>query len=199
MTISIKCKGCQSTLRVPDTFAGKKVKCPKCQTALAVPDDDEVVAEVAADDDDDRDDRVADKPVPRRKPAPKLRDDDDDDDRRQAVRAGRGRDRDEEDDRPRDKRKRRRDDRGPSVGTYQPCPRCGEEGPKRVIWTWWGSFYGPAMFNHVRCLGCGHTYNGKSGGSNAIPAALFFTVPLLGILGILGGLFWFLWKNKVFG
>lgn len=204
MPISIKCKSCQSTLRVPETFAGKKVKCPKCQTALAVPEaeEEEVVAEVAPD--DDREDRIAEAPAPTRKGA-KLRDDEDDD-RREAIRDKPGRARDDDDDRGKDKRKRRSEDeededrpRKAGKSKYEPCPRCGEEEPKKVVWTWWGSFYGPAMFSHVRCLGCGHSYNGKTGGSNVIPATIFFLVPLLGILGILGGLFYMLYKAGVFG
>src|SRR5262249_30545032 len=154
MPISLKCRECKSTLRIPEHLAGKKVKCPKCQATLVVPADeeDEVVAEVAA---DDRDDRVADAPAPKRKAPPRVRDEGEEegDDRREAVRTDRKRRRDEEDEeeeRPRGKRKGRRDDdRGRSVGKYVPCPRCGEEGPKKVVWTWWGSFYGPAMFNHV--------------------------------------------------
>src|SRR5262245_34755307 len=207
MPISLKCEGCKSTLRVPDTYAGKKVKCPKCQAAIVVPEaEEEVTAEVAddRDDRDDRKDRIADAPARKRKPVARLRDEDDEeDDRRESVREGRkrarGREDEEEDDRDRkkDKRKRRRDEedddrRRPGKKKYEPCPRCGEEDAKKVTWTWWGSFYGPAMFNHVRCLGCGHCYNGRTGGSNAIPATIFFVVPLLLILAIIGGIFYML-------
>jgi len=69
---------------------------------------------------------------------------------------------------------------------YKPCPRCGEEGATRVVWTPWGSFYGPALFTHVRCPECGYAYNGKSGGSNLVPAIIFIVVPLVLILAILG-------------
>ena len=60
---------------------------------------------------------------------------------------------------------------------FQPCPRCGAEGAKRVLFTPWGSFYGPALFHHVRCPECRYAYNGRSGGSNLIPAILFVAIP----------------------
>lgn len=75
---------------------------------------------------------------------------------------------------------------------YKPCPRCGEEDAKRVLWTPWGSFLGPVLFTHVRCPGCGYAYNGKSGRSNLVPALVFVTVPLLLILTILGVLVWYI-------
>jgi DNA-directed RNA polymerase subunit M/transcription elongation factor TFIIS len=81
---------------------------------------------------------------------------------------------------------------------YKPCPRCGEEGAKRVKWTPWGSFYGPALFSHVRCPACAYAYNGKSGRSNLIPAIVFVTIPLLIILGILGALGWFIHHQGYF-
>lgn len=75
---------------------------------------------------------------------------------------------------------------------YKPCPRCGEVGAKRVKWTPWGSFYGPALLTHVRCPECGYKYNGRSGRSNLIPAIVFVTIPLLIILGIFGALGWYI-------
>lgn len=76
--------------------------------------------------------------------------------------------------------------------SFKPCPKCGAGGAKRVTWTPWGSFYGPAMFNHVRCPQCDYKYNGKTGGSNLIPAIIFVTIPLLLIGAIVGGLIYFL-------
>ncbi len=69
---------------------------------------------------------------------------------------------------------------------YKPCPRCGAKGARKVKWTPWGSFYGPAMFTHVRCPECEYAYNGRTGGSNLIPAILFVAVPLIGILALIG-------------
>jgi LSD1 subclass zinc finger protein len=73
---------------------------------------------------------------------------------------------------------------------YKPCPRCGEEGAKRIAWTPWGSYLGPLLFTHVRCPVCGYAYNGKSGRSNAVPAIFLVAVPLLLILAILAALGW---------
>jgi predicted Zn finger-like uncharacterized protein len=48
MSFSLSCSSCQTSLRVRDELAGRKVKCPKCATIIAVPkaeapltDDDE--------------------------------------------------------------------------------------------------------------------------------------------------------------
>ena len=76
-----------------------------------------------------------------------------------------------------------------------PCPKCGAEGAKRVKYTFWGSFYGPRIFSHVRCPECGATYNGKTGGSNIIPAIGCVTLPLLGILFIVGAVGYYLYHN----
>ena len=78
---------------------------------------------------------------------------------------------------------------------FKACPRCGGRTAERVVWTAWGSFYGPALLHHVRCLGCGYKYNGRNGRSNFVPAAIFVAVPLLLIVAILGTLAWWLWYN----
>jgi hypothetical protein len=78
---------------------------------------------------------------------------------------------------------------------FKACPRCGAPGPRKIKWTPWGSFYGPKLFNHVRCQECGYAYNGKTGGSNLLPAIIFVAIPLLGIVGVLVGLF-FMLKSK---
>jgi len=70
---------------------------------------------------------------------------------------------------------------------YVPCPRCGTRGAERVVFTFWGSFYGPALFTHVQCPKCYYKYNGKTGRSNLIPALVFVLVPLLLILAVIGG------------
>ena len=64
-----------------------------------------------------------------------------------------------------------------------------------MLWTAWGSFYGPAMFTHVCCPDCNYRYNGKTGGSNLIPAILFFTAPLIGILAIIGAVVYILYSR----
>ncbi len=68
---------------------------------------------------------------------------------------------------------------------FRPCPRCGAEGPKRVLWTPWGSFYGPALLHHVRCRECKCAYNGRTGRSNLLWAIIFVTIPSLIIAGLL--------------
>jgi hypothetical protein len=79
------------------------------------------------------------------------------------------------------------EDAAPPKGkSFKPCPRCGAEGAKRVLFTPWGSFYGPALFNHVRCPECRYAYNGRSGGSNLIPAILFVVIPLVLMAAIIG-------------
>jgi hypothetical protein len=188
MPVSMTCKGCKSTLKVRDDLAGKKVKCPRCASVLIVPrpkGEDFATVEVV-------DERISDTPAHKgRKPPP--RDEEDEDDRprkgkgkgtgirtdKDRGRKGRSRYEEEEDD---DKPKKK----------YKPCPRCGATGAKRVLWTPWGSFYGPALFSHVRCPECDYCYNGKSGRSNMIPAAIFVTVPLIGVIGIIAGVFYML-------
>lgn len=76
------------------------------------------------------------------------------------------------------------------------CPKCGATAAKRVKWTFWGSFYGPRIFNHVRCQECRATYNGKTGRSNIVPAIGCVLLPLFGIvliLGLLGGYVYYQW------
>src|SRR5205823_13616363 len=70
---------------------------------------------------------------------------------------------------------------------YVACTRCGACGAERVVFTFWGSFYGPALFTHVQCPKCYYKYNGKTGRSNLIPAIIFVLVPLLLILAVIGG------------
>lgn len=70
---------------------------------------------------------------------------------------------------------------------YVPCPRCSAHGAERVVFTFWGSFYGPALFTHVQCPKCHYKYNGKTGRSNLIPAIIFVLIPLLLILAVIGG------------
>jgi hypothetical protein len=75
---------------------------------------------------------------------------------------------------------------------YRSCPACGAGGARRVLWTFWGSFYFTALFSHVRCPECGYAYNGRTGRSNALPATLITTTFALAILGVLGFLAWWI-------
>lgn len=204
MPFSLTCKGCKSTLKAPDELAGKKVKCPKCKTLVKVPleqdeDDDEPVEVMP-------DERVRQAPPRKAAPARSRRDDDDEDeeeDDRPARRSTRVRQEDDDDRRrrrPRDRDADDLDDGEEDTGPrYKPCPNCGKRGAKRVLWTVWGSFYGPAMFTHVRCPKCRTAYNGKTGRSNLIPAVVLFTLPLLGILAIIGGMVYLLYSRGYFG
>jgi predicted RNA-binding Zn-ribbon protein involved in translation (DUF1610 family) len=169
MAISTQCTGCNAQLKLKEEFAGKNIKCPRCGHIFLVTSN--AVAPSP------EPERIRTRPPADEEDVPVL----------EPVRARRDRDEDEdEDDRPRPRRRRKGAD-----SAYVPCPKCEAEGAERVTWTPWGSFYGPALFNHVRCPECGYAYNGKTGGSNLIPAIIFVTIPLLLILGIIGGLFYY--------
>ncbi len=202
MPFNLTCKACQAHLNVPDKFAGKKIKCPKCSKVVAVPElteEEEEPVEVMPDE------RIMEAPVRKGKPQIARRRDDDEeeeDDRRSRVRPERDSDRARsrvraEDDEDRRRPRRRHDDEeeeedredGPH---FKRCPACGGRRADRVKWTAWGSFYGPALFTHVRCRKCGYAYNGRTGRSNLLPAIVFVTIPVLGILAILGAIFWIL-------
>jgi predicted Zn finger-like uncharacterized protein len=161
MPIQLLCPGCKSRLRIKDEFAGKKVKCPRCEALVRVPAGGPVEVKPI---DEGITPRRGGTAVKRQKPAP----------------ARRRRDEDE------DEFDEREDDEGRPRSKWKPCPECGARGAKRVKFTWWGSWYGPALLNHVRCTKCGTTYNGKSGRSNLIGAILFVVVPLVGIAGVIG-------------
>ena len=169
----IPCPKCATKLRVRDAAPGKKLRCSKCQKVFEIPADEEeaamveeVVEEVEPVDDEDEDER---------------------DDRRR--RGGNNRDR-----RRRDEDEDEEDDR-PRQSEWEPCPKCDSERIKKVKWTVWGSFYGPALLSHVRCQDCGYAYNGRSGRSNVVPAILFISVPLAVIAGLLVWVF-FIFRGR---
>src|SRR5205807_988452 len=165
MAVSVICPGCQKELHVREQYAGKKFRCPQCAGVVEVPLLDAEVTELA--------DSVAEAPpappappMPRRGPPPLPRRADVKERPEPRMRAC-----------PRcgaptpvdaercpecrahlDKRRRR--------PKYVACPRCDAPDPESVSWTVWGSFYGPALFNHVRCRECGYAYNGVKGTSN---------------------------------
>ncbi len=63
------------------------------------------------------------------------------------------------------------------------CPKCGAGDPKTLTFTWWGGALGPKLLSHVKCLNCGHKYNGKTGGDNTAGIAIYFAV--VGILSFI--------------
>lgn len=180
MSSTMTCPGCQKPLRLREDLAGKTIRCPRCRKIITVPAEEAVMLEevssadaITAEPPSTRTSKTTNKT----RKCPECG---------EFVAATARRCRacnailidDDDDDLPR--------------AQYKPCPRCGEEGAKRVLWTPWGSFYGPALFTHVRCPGCGYAYNGKSGRSNLIPAVILVAVPLFLILTILGVLFWYI-------
>jgi DNA-directed RNA polymerase subunit RPC12/RpoP len=80
------------------------------------------------------------------------------------------------------------DEEEQTYAEYVPCPRCGARRSERVVFTFWGSFYGPALLTPVQCPKCYYKYNGKTGRSNLIPAIIFVLVPLVLIFAVIGGL-----------
>jgi predicted RNA-binding Zn-ribbon protein involved in translation (DUF1610 family) len=171
MAKMMNCPGCSSPLRLRDGMAGRTIKCPRCARTIAIPAEGVMMVGQAS----------AAAATPAESPASLPGD--------------------------RDFRTRPCPECGEILDAtakkcrscktplYKSCPRCGEEGAKRVAWTPWGSYYGPALFAHVRCPVCGYAYNGRSGRSNLVPAAIFVTVPLLLILAILGVLGWIIYHR----
>jgi predicted Zn finger-like uncharacterized protein len=191
MPTKMSCPGCQTPLRLRDELAGKKIKCPRCGKVIDVPEEEVVTLEEVADDaitSEPSSPNQAKKKSAATRPCPECGEP-------VALTATRCRhckvtlddDYDEEE-----------EDRGPRRSKYKPCPDCGASGAKRVLWTFWGSFYGPALFTHVRCPECGYTYNGKTGGSNLIPAIIFVAVPLFILFGILAAVVWFIHRQGYF-
>ena len=68
------------------------------------------------------------------------------------------------------------------MGEYVPCPRCSRPDPEKVKFTWWGGVLGPSLLKHVKCNGCGMTYNGKSGQSNTTNIVIYSVV--LGVISL---------------
>lgn len=72
---------------------------------------------------------------------------------------------------------------------YVPCPKCKSMEVTMPGFTWWGGVIGPKMLNHVKCDKCGHTYNGKTGGSNTggiVVYSIVVAVILVGVYAALG-------------
>jgi predicted Zn finger-like uncharacterized protein len=191
MALEISCPGCKSALRIREEHAGKRLKCPRCSTVISVPASTDTVEQ----------------PVEHVRPAPRVssprsapasagdeitvqevRPDGAATGTRRcphcgeriAASANRCRycrawlDEDEDEEEPRPRKRR----------SFKPCPKCGASEAQRVTWTPWGSFYGPALFTHVRCRECGYGYNGRTGRSNLIPAIFMVAIPAILIVGI---------------
>ena len=55
--------------------------------------------------------------------------------------------------------------------------------PTPVRFTWWGGILGPRILNHVKCNGCGFSYNGKTGHPNTQGILVYSVV--MGVVGII--------------
>jgi predicted Zn finger-like uncharacterized protein len=205
----IPCPACGASLRVRDEYAGKGVKCPKCTHLITIPPlpapapaaTEETAVRPAAPpplpeevgvtpvDEEEQATEVRPLAQPRGQRCPSCG-------ARNPPEARKCRDckewLDEEEDEPEVRPRRRK------KASYKPCPRCGARGAERVAWTPWGSFYGPALFTHVRCPECRYAYNGRTGGSNLVPAIIFVTIPAVLIAGIVVFLYW-LFRSRMGG
>ena len=72
--------------------------------------------------------------------------------------------------------------------TYVPCPKCNGAA-ERLKFTWWGGIIGPRILSHVKCLSCGHKYNGKSGKDNTTGIVIYTAIVALFVLGFIVVLF----------
>jgi predicted RNA-binding Zn-ribbon protein involved in translation (DUF1610 family) len=171
MPLTIICPACRANLHVREEQAGEPMKCPRCSADVPVRAEQPLTVEPV-------DVLPASPPAPGgrigpTKPCPACG-------QQIALSARKCRycrtwvDQDEDD-----------DELGRSY--YRPCPRCGSGGAERVLFTFWGSFYGPALLTHVRCPQCGYAYNGRTGRSNLLWAILCVLIPLVLILAIIGG------------
>jgi len=72
----------------------------------------------------------------------------------------------------------------PLQNGWVPCPSCGGTDITMPSFTWWGGAIGHRILSHVKCNGCGTTYNAKSGKSNT-PAIIAYQVVVFAIaLGV---------------
>jgi DNA-directed RNA polymerase subunit RPC12/RpoP len=211
MAETVACPGCQVKLKLKPEYAGKKIKCPRCAHLIVVPS---VAGVTAGRPRPGAPAKLAPRGAPQKAVTPKVpaaaakkarppADDDDD-----AVIAG-----------PPTKKKRKSDmapcpecgepvdvaatkcphcktpleaDEEEEYRKWKKCPTCGKQAAKRVLWTFWGSFYFTALFKHVRCEECGTKYNGKTGKSNLVPALMCVSIALLLILGLAVLILWIL-------
>jgi hypothetical protein len=66
---------------------------------------------------------------------------------------------------------------------YAPCPKCRIAGAERMSFTWWGGLIGPRVLTHVKCPGCGHAYNGKTGRDNTTGIIIYSVIVGIVVLG----------------
>lgn len=169
MSLVVTCTSCQTILRVQEQFAGKKMKCPRCSAVFDIPSWDadveeefEVVEEEGKAAGEEENPFEFDEEAQGKKAGAKAT---------QKIKKVK-----EEDLPPRRK------------SAYLPCPDCGNDGAKRIPWTFWGRYYWTNRYCHVACTQCGYRYNGETGESNLIPAILLVTLPLLVFLLAVGAL-----------
>ncbi|MCS7047090.1 MAG: zinc-ribbon domain-containing protein [Gemmataceae bacterium] len=177
MTVKINCPECAASLRVGAAPPGTKIRCPKCRRVFVQPDEEPALAE-PAEDVENGDEAITARPSAKRRVVDQVEEVEEADEVAEV----------DDQDVPRRRKTQSR---------WHPCPKCGSSNIQKVIWTVWGSFYGPALLSHVRCVDCGYTYNGRTGRSNIVAATLFVSVPLLGVLAILGWIGWRLYKTYV--
>ena len=68
--------------------------------------------------------------------------------------------------------------------SYAPCPKCRSSGAEPMKFTWWGGVIGPRIFTHVKCRGCGHAYNGKTGRENTTGIVIYSAVVAILVFGL---------------
>lgn len=66
---------------------------------------------------------------------------------------------------------------------YAPCPKCNASGAERISFTWWGGLIGPRILTHVKCPGCGYSYNGKTGRDNTVGIVIYSIIVGAVVLG----------------
>jgi hypothetical protein len=74
---------------------------------------------------------------------------------------------------------------GSRMPEYAPCPKRSASRAKRVSFSNWGGWVGPALLTHVRCQSCGATYNGKTGTRNTVGIILYLVVAWGIVAGVL--------------
>lgn len=73
---------------------------------------------------------------------------------------------------------------------FAPCPACQSRTAQRLNFSWWGGALGPRLLTHVKCGGCGVTYNGKTGRSNNTAIAIYVVVVNVLVLALAALLLW---------